>query len=255
MAGRRLGVLVLLAASSLVLVACGSGAVAGQPGESGSSEEPPPPTEQPATEETALDPSQYDYVLLVEYRFGDEEVVLDEGTMLFRGPITVGADGRLSVQGQAELEGEFRCPNKDFHSEQEFIGPGEYTAQFPFTVSGEILSLEEVEEVPLVDLDGREVGGVVLRVTFPDVSSMPEAQLKGMDTGQCIRGWEEPKGPTFAAGLSAMLKGDFGEDFNQLVDVVLFDSGTAARYLDTLNPEVIKTAVLCLAKPGEACDL
>ncbi len=253
--GRRFWLLILLAVAGVMLSACGSGTAVGQGGDGGSSNAPPT---EAATEETGLDPSQFDYVLLVEYSFGDEEVVLDQGTMLFRGPISVSPDGKLSVQGEGELEGEFRCPNKDIDSEQEFLGPGQYSGKFPFTASGEVLTPEEAagdDDVPLVDLTtGEEAKYVVLRLTFPEMNSEPGVQMEGLDTGQCLRGWQEPKGPLFTLGISGMLRGDSGEAFNQLVDLVLSER-TAARYLDTLNPDVIKTAVLCLARPGAGCDL
>ncbi len=259
---RQHGVLwFLLTMGGLLLFACGqSQATTGGSSREAATEKAP--TAQPTP---SLDPSEYEYVLSVRYEMRDDEVVLDKADLVYRGTISVDAQGKLSIKGTLKLKGKFVCPNKDIESDTEYVDAGTYTGTGPFFATGRILTPEEVEReisnldtIPLVDLTtGEEISSLWIAFSFPDMNTLPKVSDAGMDTGQCFRGYKEPISPQHAMSIGALIKGDRGAEFDQIFYYEL--SGINAqtqwtRVFETEHPEVIQEAKFCLAKPGGACE-
>jgi hypothetical protein len=198
-----------------------------------------------------------DYLLLAEFTMSDGEIVKEQATVLFRGPLTLDASGTASVRGEGSVEGEFRCANKDLHSDTEFLGPGNFEGIFEFNVRGNVLSeeefLEATGEIPLVPLTDDLEDVMWVKLYFPDGYAPPNLTIEGLDTGNCFSADRNPITAQWTVGLSGMLEGDGGEDFNQYVYVPLRPG--AVRQMETLNPELVRAAFICLAEPGEICDL
>lgn len=198
-----------------------------------------------------------DYLLLAEFTMSSDETVKEKATVLFRGPLTLDSDGTAAVRGEGSVEGDFRCANKDLHSDTEFLGPGSFEGEFTFNVKGSVLSEEEFNEatgeIPLVPLTADTEKLTWVKLYFPDGYAPPSLAMEGLDTGNCFSADRNPITPQWTVGLSGLLKGDGGEDFNQYVYIPLRPG--AVRQIETLNPELVRAAFICLAEPGEVCDL
>lgn len=112
----------------------------------------PSPDETGSAEKGGDESINVDYVLLVEFSLSGGDIVKEEATVLFRGPLSVNSDRTASVSGEGELDGKFYCANKDFNADPKFLGPGEFEGDFQFNVQGKVLSSEEyyeaTEEIP-----------------------------------------------------------------------------------------------------------
>ena len=235
---------------------------------------PPPETARPtearpatATAERPPDPSAYQYVLSITYAMQDDDETVEEGRMDFRGAITANDDGTYFVRGELSLQGTFFCPPKDFESTDELLGPGTFTGRAPFIAQGWAVEEQEVPEsvlldpnlMPLVPLTGVQEPAsrpmLWLKFTFPEMNAYPPIQVEGLDTSQCWPGRNEPVGRQWALGVSAMLEGDGGEDFNQFFYHPFYPDAPypPQRIFGINNTEVIRQALFCLAPRGGQC--
>lgn len=198
-----------------------------------------------------------DYLLLVEFSMSSGDIVKEQTTVLFRGPLSLNSDGTASVSGNGNLEGSFRCANKDRKSDIKFLGPGKFNGNFAFNVKGTVLSEEEyyatTGEIPLVPLTEDSEESSYVQLFFPDGYGPPEVNMEGLNLSECFSADNKPISPQWTVGLSGLMKGDGGGDFNQYVYMQV-EPGVS-RQLDTLNPELIHAAFICLVEPGEICDL
>lgn len=198
-----------------------------------------------------------DYLLMVEFSLSTGDIEKEQATVLFRGPLSLNDDGKASVIGEGVLEGKFRCANKDRKSDIKFLGPGQYKEKFDFNIKGSVLSEEEFSAatggIPLVPLTDDTEDLLYVKLFFPDGYGPPNVNIEGLNLGDCFSADSNPITPQWTVGLSGLLKGDGGDDFNQYVLIPVVP-GTS-RQLKSLNPELIDTAFICLAKPGETCDL
>lgn len=92
-----------------------------------------------------------------------------------------------------------------------------------------------------------------VQLYFPTGFSPPKVNMTGLDLGNCFSADKNPISPQWTVGLSALFQGDGGEQFNRYVFIPAIPGAT--RHLETLDPELTDAAFLCLAEPGEACEL
>lgn len=216
-----------------------------------------PSADNGSAEDGGVEAVSLDYVLLVEFRMASDDIVKEEATVMFRGPLSLNSDGTASVNGEGGLEGKFRCANKDLKSDVKFLGPGTFNGKFNFNIKGTVLSEEQyyatTGEIPLAPLTEDTEELAFVQLFFPDGFGPPEVTMNGLSASECFSADKNPISPQWTVGLSGLLIGDGGGDFNQYVYLQTVPG--VSRQLETLNPELIHTAFICLAKPGEPCDI